>query len=80
MFCSPETSSDYPLKPFEDRTAAGTSALNPVNKAGRRTATTATSGAPTRKIGMKLKTSVRVRVDAWLLSSLMPPTTLSWRG
>ena len=67
-------------KTFQDPTAAGTSASNPAKKAGRRTATTATSGATTRRAGLMLRTSARRREDTWPLLPPMPPKNTWNRG
>merc|ERR1719500_2412330 len=57
-----------------------TSASRPAEMTGRRMATTATSGEPTRRTGPKLRTSARGRAVIWPLSPRTPPKTLSSRG
>ena len=66
------------IKIFQFPSAAGTSALNPANKAGRGTATTATSGAPTRRTGLMRRTSAKRRADTWPPSPPMPPSNI-WK-
>ena len=73
------TSSDN-HKNFQDRTAAGISASNPAKKAGRSTATTATSGATTQRAGLMLRTSARRREDTWPLLPPVPPKNTWNRG
>ena len=68
------------FKVFQDQNAAETSALIPADMTGSRMATTATSGALTRRTGLMPKTSAKMKVDTWPLSPQMPPTNIWLRG
>ena len=70
----------FTFKIFQALGAAVTSASKPAEKTGRRMATTATSGEPTRRTGPKLRTSARGRAAIWPLTPRTPPKPLSWRG
>ena len=79
MYAIPQLAA-FTFKIFQAQGVVATSASRPAEMTGRRMATTATSGEPTRKTGPKLKTSARGRAAIWPLSPRTPPETLSSRG
>ena len=55
----------FTFKTFLAQGAGATSALRAAEETGRGSTTAATSGEPTRRTGLKLKTSARGRAAIW---------------